>query len=160
MHEPPASLLGASANAFVTGMSSPRASATKAVWFRTRKPSDRGHAGRLTATRPEGEVAAQGCAGAGRPSFGGRRTARCPRRNTERPSKQFAGFGSVVEQQRVFAREAAIIRRGPGPEPKARPNPSLERTLYGMPPRPPGAVYHVAPGGRGVTPPRSAQLKR
>ncbi len=50
------------------------------------------------------------------------------------------------------------------PEPagatRALPNPSLERTLGGMPPRPPSAVYHVAPGGRGAMPPRSAQLKR
>jgi hypothetical protein len=44
--------------------------------------------------------------------------------------------------------------------PRLRPNPSLEPTRSGMAPRPPSAEYHVAPVGRGATPPRSPQLKR
>ena len=59
-------------------------------------------------------------------------------------------LGWPMSQQRLAAELFA-------PE---RPNPSLERPLSGMPPRPPSAVYHVALVGRGAMPPRSAQLKR
>ena len=65
-----------------------------------------------------------------------------------------------VAYAKLLAVAQASYRLSMIPHPAVAPNPSIERTRYGVALRPRGAGSHVAPRGLRATPPRAAHVER